>query len=736
MKTQPLERLETTLGQALVTADALGGKKPWVPAILSAMRKLRIMRELQGRDYIAITGTQGAGKTRLLRGLYDLDTTWLEDNPGRGEKVPVFIVESRELQSPQGRILKLDAASGAVVNSSVSPDEFKEHCRSWANSPEDIFPTLHVPERYFNGQKIGFVLLPGFEQESAQNRIWQQLMSHVLQHAAGSIIVTDQMRLAEHSQAAVLQAATTERALPGRKPMIAISRTENTDETTRQSLVKRAAECFKVDAAELDRIICTGAFPWPSQAWAEPLVQTTMNYVVAGMDRSDMHLNSLEEVLDGEIPVILEDIREAFLIEDIRSSPGEQTRDRILEVFSEANAKYRLSYERNIRHQFRTHATAAKDKAKKRYSAEEEGFLNNVASVPRWFSHSKSEREDIHTRRIAACWSNPEQDGADSSHGSHHVLRREWVALSKQSQEFLGLSADLSELPPEAAGDARHLLGYAVSDDQKVSVFENDETRKELRKLLQTDVGEIPEDGYKPLQNEQLEAVIRMVPSLTMEYLRINQSLVLSNFDKLPERPDVQSLGSFMADVSHNLTEAGKTYRNIALGIGSILAVDVARDGTIDTIPALFEALFGSSAATTAAGTTGTGAAAAVGTGTGTATATSLGATMAMTVGGIVIAGIVGYQLTQHVQKLDAAHRGYIVTVIDQLAEEHVQRSLEKYDLLMERIEDRIRENLGRAYRLGHGLASKDNILRALARLDRTRLSALAHLRGQQQLLA
>ncbi len=64
--------------------------------VLSINRKLRITRELADTKYIAIAGTQSAGKTRLIREMYDLDHQWLSDNEGRGEQLPLFIIEHKE----------------------------------------------------------------------------------------------------------------------------------------------------------------------------------------------------------------------------------------------------------------------------------------------------------------------------------------------------------------------------------------------------------------------------------------------------------------------------------------------------------------------------------------------------------------------------------------------------------------------------------------------------------------
>ena len=78
-------RLELTLFNLM---DSLVGIPNYIEIknkILSINRKLRITRGLANTKYIAISGTQGAGKTKLIREIYNLDNIWLPDNEGRGE---------------------------------------------------------------------------------------------------------------------------------------------------------------------------------------------------------------------------------------------------------------------------------------------------------------------------------------------------------------------------------------------------------------------------------------------------------------------------------------------------------------------------------------------------------------------------------------------------------------------------------------------------------------------------
>ena len=65
--------------------------------LLPIMRSL-MLAEVMGNEWIvAVGGSQGAGKTNLVRTMYGLsaanETDWLQDNEGQGERYPVLIQE-------------------------------------------------------------------------------------------------------------------------------------------------------------------------------------------------------------------------------------------------------------------------------------------------------------------------------------------------------------------------------------------------------------------------------------------------------------------------------------------------------------------------------------------------------------------------------------------------------------------------------------------------------------------
>ena len=76
------------------------------------MRRLLLAEVLGTTSILAIGGSQGAGKTTLLRSLYALDgesAQWLQPNEGRGEKLPVLVLEDASHTEVQGALRCLHA---------------------------------------------------------------------------------------------------------------------------------------------------------------------------------------------------------------------------------------------------------------------------------------------------------------------------------------------------------------------------------------------------------------------------------------------------------------------------------------------------------------------------------------------------------------------------------------------------------------------------------------------------
>jgi hypothetical protein len=84
--------------------------------LLSIVRRLFVTEVLDARPTVAVVGLQGAGKSTLTAGLYPHVGGMLPQNVGRGEKLPVRIVERAGVSAPEAAVYAVNAAApGAPV---------------------------------------------------------------------------------------------------------------------------------------------------------------------------------------------------------------------------------------------------------------------------------------------------------------------------------------------------------------------------------------------------------------------------------------------------------------------------------------------------------------------------------------------------------------------------------------------------------------------------------------------
>ncbi len=119
---------------------------------------------LHGMDLLAVAGRHGAGKTTLLRELYGEDVgPWLSDNPGRGEKLPIVVLEDPDQGETSARLHLLpEQASGAQLLQVAEDVDLTAWAQALAGShPPAVLAELRVPPRLFGGAERGFVGVRG-----------------------------------------------------------------------------------------------------------------------------------------------------------------------------------------------------------------------------------------------------------------------------------------------------------------------------------------------------------------------------------------------------------------------------------------------------------------------------------------------------------------------------------------------------------------------------------------------
>ena len=348
--------------------------------LYQAMRDCQMTSLLHDHMVVAIAGDQGAGKTMLVRLLYDLDNTWLKDNPGRGEYLPTLVVEDPRIDKPQGYLYRWtdDTDPAEPRGEQVKPDAFHAATRAWTGEVLEL-PVLRVPVRYFGGaQHCGFLLLPGYEKRTAKNGAWQDFMRLALVAASACVLVTNAGLLAQQQDA--IRSDLQKNQLQGVEPAIVITGTEAMVPDRQEELRRAAAERFEVPS---DCVLCAGTGDQAYvERWRQELLGVLGGRGGIGQTARERQLGDLEERI-RQVGIVVRDARTAVRAHRAEGSEKEDLRQDILETLDEAIERVRGDYKRELTRKLGTIRDKARDTARNDFNNKETGWnlTNTIKSA-------------------------------------------------------------------------------------------------------------------------------------------------------------------------------------------------------------------------------------------------------------------------------------------------------------------------------------------------------------------
>lgn len=661
----------------------------------TVLRKLMVIKELHTTSFVSVTGTQGAGKTRLLKEIYGLDG-WLDDNAGRGEKRPLFVLES-DCSEPR--------ATGVTVEGievQIDRETLTRELRSFSDSEQYLLLRLYVPRRHFD-PGFGFLLLPGYERMNPDNQLWQREMRDTLRHSMGSVLVTDQTRMADCATTTILD-DLMQQCFESRAPIIAISRTEGRTEAERQTLRTSAADVCRVDASELDRVVCTGVGDAWREQWMPVLLEAAHKYSRSSRDVNRQRLEDLSSVVDVELEEAFTLLEELISKVDGRGRAQDLLLNEMLARFRKSSDNYRRRYERELRERSSSYASLATRSACEGYVANEQGIRNKIVNF-------LSGDDGRFVRRIEQNW---------SRQGSRTPLDVTYLALSDMAMKKLQLGYQGAQVPEEdqvrqiSQQGMPALLGYEGSSGT-VQLFGEQidpaQLQGSLRLLLQRSPSSVDTLDRQRVESREISNALELLPTLSMEYLRVAHTAVLAVEPGRLPMSNVQKIEpeTVVEQIREGLPKLTATTQDLMKAVLSIGAVDLAIDGTFN-LPTIL---------------TGGGA-------------VGLGATLSGAAAGVITLGFVAYKVTQAMHQYDSEQKNFIGFCMDQLASHQVEKTLQLYDDVIEEMEGRLSHNLRAAYGVDREMfTERDALARAMYALQIARRDLTAEIdRVQQRYLA
>lgn len=681
--------------------------------LLPIMRRLLLAEVLGNTWILAVGGSQGAGKTTLMSTLYDLrqyETKWLEGNEGRGENLPVLIIEAKGLDKPEAYVRRLVPVEGGASVAGLTDYVLKDvsvKLEQFQNAvcnpdPEDLLPVLRVPPRYFNRANQAWLLLPGYERQDRSNKVWQELMRQAMIAAGGCIVVTDETRMANHQQREIVH-DMLRNELRDTQPCIVVTKTEGArNDPERQAALRASAqEAFDVPTERVaSSIILTGSDDADYvKEWRPHLADAIANMNLGGDANRAHQLGHLAQLLSTDLSRVMAAVRTKALLYyrggAAAEANGEEVRAEILESFDEAEAVLRAEHLELVRKVVGSAYTSSAKALDDHLKEHREGIKN-------WLSNaleSTTETKQIVHEAVQNAWKAPEQQlladyasqlslltfpklgrvEGGSSHLAVPAIKCENAARDLVRLGYVdpaGKATEFNALTPEAAGDMRLLLGRP----DRIELCSNDGVSKNFRRN------------------------VALIPALSLEYARIFYTLpdlVKLNDDFTPRSEDgaaniaVEGVQSLSAGV-----ELGKT---AVRALASVMAVDIATDGQSDILRVLKEQSE-SDIQEPATGAGGIAIPPVV-----TAHPAAIAAVAVVAVSYVTVQATA--RVRSHERKESAQAHALLAVIHDQ----YVNHLQSHFDKLMAAARDRISQNLAFRYKLDEKLMRKDRLAKAIA---------------------
>lgn len=665
-------------------------------ALVPVMRRLRLAEVLGHQQILAIGGSQGAGKTTFICTLYGLEPHWLVPNEGRGETLPVLIVEEAGRTQAEGFLQRLTKASGerhytlkGLEDGAAGVDAQAFQRALGGHDPEVLLPVLKVPPKYFQGRPQAWLLLPGYEMQNRRNQVWQELMRQALVGAGGCVIVTDETRLADQQQVEIAQDMLAQE-LHGCQPLVLVAKTEAARHNPEklQSLRQTAQQVFGIASEHFDRfVICTGSDDAGYVAQWLPQVRTAIQALCAAGGRNrKAQLARLAGVLQNDLLAITNDIRmEAEILFRSQGADGESGEaavlQRCLEAFDDAQVELRDMYQQGLDEMLHEQFSQALPRLNEKLKQDHVGLSN---AFQRLVLRNAIEDQELLASAVQSAWNGGGVQAAGGGSEAQALLLRHADMVGGITRKKLGVKPAVAAACASPGSSSLKQLGYVDASGRPVGFSKQaDEDLHNLGALI----GERPQEAHgvqaaAPTTN--LERSVKMLPVLALEYVRmanVRPDIVKMDPQSL-NAPSGSATNPVAATVAHvgAGVDLGKT---LMRSVATVLAVDVAVDGEANLLA-------------------GVGGAALAG---GVASAV---------VGGVAI-GYLAFTALSSVRQGERDVSAAARFMLQSMRDHHRSHFLDHFDRLMREVRTHMKQQLRKRFHLDERLMEQDRLAKALA---------------------
>lgn len=564
--------------------------------ILGAVRKIIIANEMTGRGIICISGLQGTGKTTLIKNFYGLNEEYFNISLGRGETIPIFICEKKELMHPEPYAVTLEKdEEGKYVRKRVkmSAEEFCSASSCEKTDSQIMYLELWVPYTHLKNESYAFMLLPGFE-KNGDRVYWNSLIDFSVKCSDTSIFVFDESSFSKYDNQVLLDKI---KKIFGESLIYAISKSDLSDDNN-AGVKETCIEVMKIVQGEEDRVVCVGEYEDSdsNNKWISELKRAIEKYCNSIETARKNCSQYIYEIIEDDIQPELSKIKDGL---------GSDTGDAIqihlenssyLKAFDDIVKDRRKKLDKQIDTALSSSFEKSRDRLERLFSdknyAEERG-VKDKRLVWRTVFGENIEDVKLARKRVEA------------------ALKREDGTYDFQYALFDAISQTTISFGENPASRAM------LTDKKEISVFDDEpdtiseESKRKQREILQdaATLLAINKAGNQLVHSDPAETM-KIMAELSVQYFGLStmsESCRLNSQLQMPEAV-IEKIQISRAGLKKEIGSAEK----MLWGALGITGIDILDDGVINTIPKLIESfgptfapVVGTAAAVLAAGTAG-----------------------------------------------------------------------------------------------------------------------------------
>lgn len=599
--------------------------------IFGSIRKLFIASMMYNKTLICVSGLQGAGKTTLMRNFYNLDSKFLDPTRGRGERVPVLITEKKDIKTPKMYAIKIDKDNnGFYYQREIELSADEYLSASKGEDSKIMYLELFVPYTHTNNEGISFMLLPGFEKK---NDYWNNLIEFSVNSSDAAVFVFNETSFSNADNDKYLSRIESKF---GKNLVYAISGSDGSPDDNAE-VKQTCIKTLSIPISESDRVVCVGSYTDESknQAWIKNFKDALEKYAY----RETQQFQRNSEYLYKEILIIKENLYQilGILNNDSSAEMKDYHDNALLKAFDKAVKKKRKAFEENLDIEFEI----AKGESGKNL---EQLFTDRpkLGAVKRFFFGSSVKEQFTETREMVE---KSLKYNGDCYLPDKHLglaLQRSLIALDQPEDR-----TDMSRLIDTKKEDGRTLL---LTDGEKTQAMAGD-IRNLLADNSQTKV------NYT-LQSTSPKKVLGAVAEIGTYYYSLESYNEVAGSTGLSYyEPSQTQL------VPDKVIDGAKSSKKFVAGMAGMMGIDLIGDGSINMVSQIAASLG------VAAPVAGAAAIAIIGAGA---------------------ASVVMKDLNRMQREDFQSARLAVNGVYDDLKID----ALKKFDTYMERLRDRIEDNL------------------------------------------